>query len=958
MFGVARRPAAAEAAAPAGEDVGAGSPSSSRWTSPSSSTASGTVASPHASAEKGDRVDVGEVEAAKAVATGAWGWAARVYRLGVLRCVVLFLPTFVTAAVVIVTGAVVKEAHGAAQGVVRSASKVTRDGISRTVWHVRTRLADALSPSPRKWQGGEGRDLSVRSRNGPRYESMDEASSGSVDKSVDVGISRQQAQARAQLRTQLQLQAQAQAHAQAPAQAQDYVLQALSLEDKAQAKVVAQAGESSMSSSSFVSFGVTKPRRGSHVNSPGESSDSYSDVVLPELSSGWQQRAIPARGETGYMRPARRVGGQMAGASTSERTGWGGGVSARGGGRGRRERRQIAAAGAGGGSSAEEAKRLRAWLRERGLGIFESAFRSLGVRAVEDLEDLVDIHGASLAGRDADNDLGRQFGMAPEEVEALERGVQESIGDADPLRRVATAIIATMHGDLVVLTDEGSTSEASEGPGPATRRHPRDFKPRSARELLVSWGLSHRAEAIMTGLGLADTADALRSVSTSRLDGLEEDGGDKVLLTPIEKRRFRRGIGVMNLPRMDPCPNVSLEAKLLCLRAYHFLEGMGCERKNKERASICTRRAADLGHPFAVGCCYHYGVGRERDFIKACEWYARAAADGHQGACDNLGYCHDFGEGVGRDPVAASRWYGRAASLGHAGAMFGLGVCYYEGSGVPRDLEQAASWFSRAGEQGHADAQYNLGACFDKGEGVPMDLAAAVAWFGRAADQGHAEAAYWLGTCFYFGEGVARDFRLAARWWLRAAEADVGVAPAQKCLGNAYFDGEGVERDHERAVYWYTRASEQGNAAAQYYLGDCYYHGNGVPARDPEQAAHWFGASAAQGNADGQFWLGICYAYGKGVPGDRDLAVSWWRQAALQGHEMARRRLDQVEAAAAAAASASRDTPGSGSESVSGASRFLSSPFVRGSGRSGGGSSTEDTADEAARRKPRQPSFD
>ena len=89
MFGVARRPAAAEAAAPAGEDVGAGSPSSSRWTSSSSSTASGTEASLHASAEKGDRVDVGGVEAAEAVAMGAWGWAARVYRLGVLRCVVL-----------------------------------------------------------------------------------------------------------------------------------------------------------------------------------------------------------------------------------------------------------------------------------------------------------------------------------------------------------------------------------------------------------------------------------------------------------------------------------------------------------------------------------------------------------------------------------------------------------------------------------------------------------------------------------------------------------------------------------------------------------------------------------------------------------------------------------------------------------------------------------------------------
>ena len=139
----------------------------------------------------------------------------------------------------------------------------------------------------------------------------------------------QQAQAEAQLRLQLQLQKQAEARARGA------------------------SPSSSVSSSSFVSFGLAaKPRRGGRAENQAaaESSDSYSDVVLPELSSGWQQRAIPARGEAGGSgaRPVRPV--RVAAGSSIM------GMPVRGGGsRGRRERRQIAAASAGGGSSADEA---------------------------------------------------------------------------------------------------------------------------------------------------------------------------------------------------------------------------------------------------------------------------------------------------------------------------------------------------------------------------------------------------------------------------------------------------------------------------------------------------------------------------------------------------------------------------------------------------------------------------
>ena len=41
---------------------------------------------------------------------------------------------------------------------------------------------------------------------------------------------------------------------------------------------------------------------------------------------------------------------------------------------------------------------------------------------------------------------------------------------------------------------------------------------------------------------------------------------------------------------------------------------------------------------------------------------------------------------------------------------------------------------------------------------------------------------------------------------------------------------------------------------AQYYLGECYYHGRGVK-KDKRQGIQWYQNSARQGHADAIKWL-------------------------------------------------------------------------------------------------------
>lgn len=60
-------------------------------------------------------------------------------------------------------------------------------------------------------------------------------------------------------------------------------------------------------------------------------------------------------------------------------------------------------------------------------------------------------------------------------------------------------------------------------------------------------------------------------------------------------------------------------------------------------------------------------------------------------------------------------------------------------------------------------------------------------------------------------------------------KAEQGDAEAQFALGEYYYRGDkDREQDYEQAVYWYRKAAEQGHASAQYNLGCCYYWGYGV----------------------------------------------------------------------------------------------------------------------------------
>jgi hypothetical protein len=58
--------------------------------------------------------------------------------------------------------------------------------------------------------------------------------------------------------------------------------------------------------------------------------------------------------------------------------------------------------------------------------------------------------------------------------------------------------------------------------------------------------------------------------------------------------------------------------------------------------------------------------------------------------------------------------------------------------------------------------------------------------------------------------------------------AEQGDAKAQFMLGNMHALGQGVVQDYAKAFYWHKLAAEQGDAKAQYLVGYMFYKGQGV----------------------------------------------------------------------------------------------------------------------------------
>jgi TPR repeat protein len=116
--------------------------------------------------------------------------------------------------------------------------------------------------------------------------------------------------------------------------------------------------------------------------------------------------------------------------------------------------------------------------------------------------------------------------------------------------------------------------------------------------------------------------------------------------------------------------------------------------------------------------------------------------------------------------------------------------------------------------------------------------------------------------------------------------AEQGYTPAQSILGMLYYSGEkeNVQQNWKQARFWFRRAAKQGDSVAQYYLGEIYDGGNGVP-MNRKEAFQWYKRSSDGGCMPAAQKLAHCYLNGIGTRKDERAGYLMLAVLRLRGDE-------------------------------------------------------------------------
>lgn len=204
------------------------------------------------------------------------------------------------------------------------------------------------------------------------------------------------------------------------------------------------------------------------------------------------------------------------------------------------------------------------------------------------------------------------------------------------------------------------------------------------------------------------------------------------------------------------------------------------------------------------------------------------------------------------------------------------------------DGPRALELFKAAAAKGKPEAMAQIAQIYLEGEkGVTQDYAAAMEWAQKAADAGAERGNLFLGRIWMKGLGVTTDqekaleyFKIADRGGDMKAGRYVGLIAQEK-------------GDVQTAAQWFRHSAELGDITSQYYLGQAYEAGAGVP-QDYVAAMAWYQKSASRDDiiaSDGMIGMAGLYERGLGVAQDMTRALGLYQQAADLGNEAAKEAL-------------------------------------------------------------------
>lgn len=324
--------------------------------------------------------------------------------------------------------------------------------------------------------------------------------------------------------------------------------------------------------------------------------------------------------------------------------------------------------------------------------------------------------------------------------------------------------------------------------------------------------------------------------------------------------------------------------------------------KNSKKAEEWFRKAekatVDKGN-FDYEAYYTFLLDEGRN-KEAFEVLKRGAKNGQMLSLLDLANAYYWGEdywlgdfGVSQDFLKAGEWFEKAADAGAAEAMMRMGeFCLYAQGNVQEDNDRAFQYLQNAVEKDDElpYAHLLLGKCYYNGWGTSENISKAKEHFKKAANNDSAEAMYWLGIV-YRDEGNGKE---ATKWLQKAGDND--FSDGLLALGYMYLNGNAVKQNYQRAYDFFKKAMGQGSADAQYAIGNMYYEGLHVR-QNYDEAVRRYRKAAEKGVSDAKAMLGLCYLCGTGTSQNDEYGADLLEEAAEEGSELAAEMIDKYNKA-------------------------------------------------------------
>lgn len=185
----------------------------------------------------------------------------------------------------------------------------------------------------------------------------------------------------------------------------------------------------------------------------------------------------------------------------------------------------------------------------------------------------------------------------------------------------------------------------------------------------------------------------------------------------------------------------------------------GLEARAKNSSDIADQQEAchRLGH------IYKFGIGVEKDLVKAFHFFLQGAMLEHSESMFEVTY---FLPDLDREKKI--RMLEKAAVRGSAAAHYNLGVLLGESDSNEKNCALQIHHYKLAAARDFLPAYYNLGWMYQNGSADVIDYQQAIFWYELAANKNHLEAINNLGEIYLLGQSGKIDKAEALKWFLLA----------------------------------------------------------------------------------------------------------------------------------------------------------------------------------------------